>query len=111
MGYQASKSLDIEVRKLFSKDTPPNAWLTNIHILGPWKQLTPSQAKKKGRNIEIRKNWEQIKVPVMQHFTREKYKNELLAQRLANTWPAVLIEGNTWNDTFWEFVMELEKIT
>lgn len=97
--YQAAKSLYIETRKLFSKDTKPNAW--NETVLGPWRPLTCGEAKRKGRKILIRDDWEQIKLKVMFDINIEKYKDDYLSDKLVDTRGCELIEGNTWKDTYW----------
>ena len=81
--FQSAKVTDIEKRKQFcSKD--------------------PSTAKKKGRNVTLRHDWEKIKDQVMEDCVRDKFtRNEDLKQRLLDTGDKELVEGNTWNDTYW----------
>jgi N-glycosidase YbiA len=70
---------------------------------------TPAKAKKYTKPIEyggrisgIRPDWKEVRVPLMEQFTREKYAtNADLRNRLLDTQGSLLIEGNTWNDTFW----------
>ena len=64
--------------------------------------LTPGQAKRLGRKIYMRPDWEDIKVDVMTRIVRAKFtQHEVLGNLLYRTGDAELIEGNTWNDTFW----------
>ena len=64
--------------------------------------LRPSDAKKKGRRVDLRPDWEEVKVGIMEEIVRAKFtQNELLRQQLLATGDAILEEGNTWNDTFW----------
>ncbi|MBR6790027.1 MAG: NADAR family protein [Oscillospiraceae bacterium] len=64
--------------------------------------LRPGEAKKKGRRVKLRPDWEQVKVGIMQEIVRAKFtQNEELRALLLATGDAVLEEGNTWNDTFW----------
>lgn len=60
------------------------------------------QAKKLGRQVTLRPDWEQIKDSVMEEVIHWKFKcNKDLAEALINTGDAILIEGNTWNDRYW----------
>jgi ribA/ribD-fused uncharacterized protein len=63
---------------------------------------SPSQAKRLGRRVELRDDWESVKVSIMESIVREKFTAhaELRAKLLA-TGDRRLVEGNTWNDTFW----------
>lgn len=62
----------------------------------------PGQAKKLGKKVEMRPDWDQIKLQVMEDLTRQKYnRNPELKAKLLATGDADLQEGNTWNDTFW----------
>ena len=64
--------------------------------------LRPYDAKKRGRKVRLRPDWEEIKVEVMEEIVRAKFtQNADLRQMLLATGDAVLEEGNTWNDTFW----------
>ena len=62
--------------------------------------MTPSKAKRLGRKVTLREDWEGVKVEIMQELVEEKF-NSSLAKRLIRTDPHVLVEGNTWHDNFW----------
>jgi ribA/ribD-fused uncharacterized protein len=62
---------------------------------------TPGQAKRVGRKLGLRSDWENIKVDVMLKLVRLKFTELNLKIKLLATGDAELIEGNTWNDTFW----------
>ena len=63
---------------------------------------TAGEAKKVGRTVTLRKNWNQIREEVMETGLRAKFQqNPELKKKLINTGDAELIEGNTWGDTFW----------
>ena len=81
--YQAAKSLD------------PQDW-ANISSIE-----TPGGAKRAGRLLKIRPDWDEIKLDVMEIILREKFSNPELAHRLHETGDQELIEGNTWGDTYW----------
>ncbi len=65
-------------------------------------QLDPSQAKRLGRSITLRKDWEQVKISLMTEIVRAKFtQNPELAEKLAATGGAHLEEGNNWGDRIW----------
>lgn len=81
--FQAMKSLDIKERNEIAS-------------------CLPSRAKRLGRHVQIRKDWEEIKEDIMYDIVLAKFKqNPDLKQKLLDTGDAVLVEGNTWNDKFW----------
>lgn len=64
--------------------------------------LNPSQAKKMGRSVSLRPDWEEIKINVMYEICKAKFtQNENLKRSLLNTGNAELIEGNNWGDKIW----------
>lgn len=63
---------------------------------------TPGQAKRLGQRVNLRPDWDIVKVGIMTSLVRVKFfTNEELATKLLATRPLKLIEGNTWGDTFW----------
>lgn len=69
-----------------------------------WMADTPGKAKRLGRKVSLRDDWEDIKLDVMLDLLRQKFdkeENPELAQQLLDTRPKYLIEGNNWGDTFW----------
>lgn len=81
--YQAAKTLDRSER-------------VRISCL-----QTPGDAKRSGRCVDLRENWDEIKVAVMEDILRAKFKDPTLKSRLIETGSIQLEEGNTWGDTFW----------
>ena len=64
--------------------------------------LRPSDSKRRGRKVQLRPDWEQVKLGIMEDIVRAKFtQNEDLRAMLLATGDAVLEEGNSWNDTFW----------
>ena len=63
--------------------------------------ISASQAKKFGKEAMLRDDWENVKVPLMKTFLDLKFQNPFLRHKLIATGNAILIEGNTWHDTFW----------
>lgn len=63
---------------------------------------TPEQAKRAGRKVKLREDWETVKVCMMRWWLEKKFSTHPdLAAKLKATGDAILEEGNTWNDTFW----------
>lgn len=84
--FQAAKSLDPNIRK----------WIAAA--------FTPGQAKRRGRSIELRSDWEEIKDQVMLDIVREKFKNEDMRARLLMTIEEgydSFCEDNYWHDNYW----------
>lgn len=81
--YQAAKSVD----------------------LADWaalQKMTAGQAKKYGRTLSLRSDWEAIKFSVMAEICAEKFRqNPSLLASLKGTGFAYLEEGNTWGDREW----------
>jgi ribA/ribD-fused uncharacterized protein len=63
---------------------------------------TPGQAKRRGQDLMMRPSWDHAKLAVMENLLRQKFRpGTALAEKLMNTLPHRLEEGNTWGDTFW----------
>jgi ribA/ribD-fused uncharacterized protein len=63
---------------------------------------TPGRAKRLGRRVVLRPDWEDVKIDLMTILLRRKFEpGSDLWDKLKATSPAELIEGNTWGDTFW----------
>lgn len=68
----------------------------------PFTQLSPKDAKRRGRNVKLRADWDAVKDGIMEEIVRAKFtQNKDLGEKLLATGDAVLIEGNTWNDRYW----------
>lgn len=66
-----------------------------------FESLTPGRAKKLGKQVNLRSDWEKIKNSVMEDILRIKFSKTRLKEKLVSTYPRELIEGNNWNDTYW----------
>ena len=64
--------------------------------------LEPRDAKRRGRRVRLRKDWEQVKDRIMEEIVRAKFsQNEELKEQLLATGDAQWVEGNRWNDRYW----------
>lgn len=65
-------------------------------------ELGPSKSKGVGRRVQLRPDWEKVKVGIMEEIVRAKFtQNPELAAQLLATGDKVLVEGNRWGDTCW----------
>lgn len=64
--------------------------------------LNPSEAKRLGRHVTLRPDWESVKDDIMLDVIRAKFaQHPDLAQKLLETGDEELVEGNTWGDRYW----------
>lgn len=64
--------------------------------------MTPQQAKRRGRQIQMRKDWEERKQTIMHNLLVHKFEeNPELISKLLATGGTILVEGNTWHDNYW----------
>lgn len=86
--FQAAKTLDPKIR---------------IKIRNA---KTPGLAKKMGRSVKLREDWEKIKYSMMSALVSSKFlTHPELKQKLIDTGDAELIESNYWRDTTWGVYM------
>lgn len=68
----------------------------------PFLSCTAAEAKKLGRQVVIRDEWELVKLDVMRSLIEQKFAPGTdLAKKLLETGDVRLVEGNKWGDTFW----------
>lgn len=70
-----------------------------------WERIrmleTPGLAKKAGKKLVIRENWDKLKIPTMRMLLQKKFRIPELREALLLTHPLELEETNTWWDRFW----------
>ena len=66
-----------------------------------WAAPSAAAAKKLGRRVTLRPDWECVKLGVMEDFLRQKFRYDPLKSQLRATGDALLVEGNAWGDTYW----------
>lgn len=82
--YQASKTTDKEQREQIRKCK------------------TPAEAKRLGRKVRLRSDWEAVKLKVMEDIVARKFDQDGDARKLLiATCGLELEETNSWGDTFW----------
>lgn len=81
--FQAAKCIDRNERERFIR-------------------LTPGQAKRLGKRVALREDWNEARIDVMREVLECKFsQNPKLKEMLISTENEELIEGNNWNDRFW----------
>lgn len=80
--YQAMKTMNLTDRKRIS-------------------QMNGYNAKREGKKIHLRDDWEEVKDDVMLFALRLKFKNAKLRKKLLDTGDSLLIEGNFHGDHYW----------
>jgi len=82
--YQACKTLDMTEREKIRK------------------ARSAGSAKRLGKTLTIRLDWEDIKIEVMRAILKQKFNSHpTLRKLLLDTDNSNIIEVNVWNDTFW----------
>jgi ribA/ribD-fused uncharacterized protein len=80
--YQAAKMRNVEDRQRFFYNKA-------------------SEAKKLGRLLPMRAEWDQVRLDVMYELVKKKFSQDPLKSYLLNTGDEEIQEGNWWGDTFW----------
>ncbi len=65
------------------------------------KSPRPGLAKKLGRRVRLKEDWEKVEVAEMDYLLRQKFSSPEMKKILLATGDRELIEGNYWGDTFW----------
>lgn len=81
--FQAMKTLDVNERRAIANCA------------------TPGQAKRMGRQVALRPDWEEVKIDVMREGLYRKFADEELADWLLDTGDEELVEGTWWHDRYW----------
>lgn len=66
-----------------------------------YEAKTPGVAKKLGKSVTLREDWKDVRVSIMHRILLAKFALPEMEELLLSTGNLKLIEGNTWNDTFW----------
>jgi N-glycosidase YbiA len=82
--FQAAKTLDMAKRQSIST------------------LLKPAEAKRAGHRLDLRDNWNNIRVKIMWDVVLAKFQqNYLLREKLLQTGECLLVEANRWHDNFY----------
>jgi ribA/ribD-fused uncharacterized protein len=61
---------------------------------------SPNTVKRKSRTIELRSDWDEVRILSMEKVLYLKFIQEPFYSKLLNTGDKILIEGNHWHDNF-----------
>lgn len=67
-------------------------------------QISPPEAKKLGHKVAMRPDFDKFKYELMKNLLDVKFDeklNPILRQKLLETQPESLVEGNYWHDNYW----------
>lgn len=93
--YQAAKS-------------PPEA-IVGRELFSSKNKLTAGQAKRLGKQLPIREDWDVIKLNRMHFLVEQKFrKHRHLADMLMSTGDRKIYELNSWGDTYWGVVQDAQ---
>lgn len=81
--YQAAKTLDMDERRKIQQ------------------QARPGQAKRLGKRVKLRIDWDERKLRVMFDLVMQKFSIGELRAKLLATGTEELVEGNSHGDRFW----------
>lgn len=81
--FQAMKTLNVDERKKIAQCS------------------TAGEAKRDGRKVKLRSDWESTKVNIMAELLVLKFMDSKLKQKLLDTGDTQLVEWNNWHDNFW----------
>ena len=81
--FQASKATNEHDRKMFGLFSEP------------------AEAKKLGKQISLRSDWEDVKVSIMYEFLNQKFHKPEFMKLLMGTEGRYLVEGNNHGDIYW----------
>ena len=81
--YQAAKTCDYQQRMKIQQ------------------AITPGAAKRLGRSVTLRENWDSIKFQIMLDLVTQKFSKPPFSIWLKNTGDSYLEETNWWGDTYW----------
>lgn len=63
---------------------------------------TPGGAKRAGRKVTMRPDWEEVKFEIMWNVLWYKFQeSHFMRRNLLETGDELLVEGNTWHDNVW----------
>lgn len=68
--------------------------------INEFTSLNGFEAKKLGKTVELRSDWNDIKVDVMRKLLKQKFMDKELLTKLQLI-KGEIVENNYWGDTFW----------
>ena len=72
-----------------------------IERIHEFEKLDGFQAKKLGRTVQLRSDWEQVKLLIMKNLVRIKFQQHPILYQKLNNISGSIVEENTWGDRYW----------
>lgn len=66
-----------------------------------FETITAGKAKRAGKKVTMRPDWDGVKISVMEDLNRQKYARSDYKAKLLATGDMEIQEGNYWGDRFW----------
>ena len=96
---------EVELNDGFTYPSVENAYQASKSLLKNEREkftfLTPGQAKRAGKKVTQRDDWDYLKAFIMYNLNKQKYSKEPFKSKLLATGDEEIQEGNHWGDTFW----------
>lgn len=73
----------------------------NIEDMKQFQNLNGYQAKKLGRKVDMRPDWNSVRINYMEYVLRLKFEQNLKLQTRLLEVKGPIVEDNYWKDTFW----------
>lgn len=95
--------IQYEGRVYYSSENTYQAAKAPNEFREEFESCTPGCSKRLGGTVRLSSQWDERKVEIMRAILELKFApGTPLAEKLLATENRQLVEGNTWNDTFWE---------
>lgn len=62
---------------------------------------TPGEARRLGNKVKVNPEFDKNRISIMEKIIANKFSIKDLEDKLVDTYPNALVEGNVWGDTFW----------
>ena len=95
--WKGIKFPSVEHAYVACKSSNPKFW----EMISKIPANKAGKAKKEGRKVPLRPNWEDVRVYYMEQFLIQKFKYDKFKNKLMSTGDETLVEGNHWHDNFW----------
>lgn len=70
-------------------------------IIEPWTRMNGFEAKQAGKRVQLRNDWNDVKLGIMRKLVSAKFSHPRMALALLATEQATLVHYTPWNDHFW----------
>lgn len=64
-------------------------------------RMTPKESKQRSKEFELREDWDEIKLAVMEYALRHKFKSGMTWHVKLMATEDPIVETNNWHDNFW----------